>query len=120
VKVYGVPAALDLAFLRGAELIQVCLGAYQLQFHFHPVGDISIQSGWELLDAGGTRIDGAPIRTDGAPYRLHELLSRTVVAFEVRAPEWFSITFDCGSTLRVFDDDSNFECFSLQPGNVFV
>lgn len=117
---YGVPAALDLAFLRGAELIQVCLGAHQLQFHFHPVGDISVQSGWELLDARGARIDGAPIRTDGAPYRLHMLLGRTVVVCEVRAPEWFSITFDCRNTLRVFDDDPNYECFSIQPGNVFV
>jgi hypothetical protein len=117
---YGVPAALDLTFLRGAELIQVCLGAYQIQFHFHPVGDISVQSGWELLDASGARIDGSPIRADGPPYRLHELLGRTVVAFEVRAPEWFALTFDCGSTLRVFDDDAHYECFSILPGNIFV
>ena len=39
---YGVPADLDLAFLHGAELIQVCLGQYQLQFHFHPAGSISV------------------------------------------------------------------------------
>lgn len=117
---YGVPAALDLTFLRAAELIQVRLGTHQLQFHYHPVGEISVQGGWELFDASGARIDGAPIRTGGPPYRLHTLLGRTVVTFAVRAPEWFSLTFDCGSTLRVYDDDPNYECFSIQPGDVFV
>ena len=55
---YGVPVDLDLSFLHGAELIQVCLGQHQLQFHFHPVGSISVEGGWELRDAAGVRIDG--------------------------------------------------------------
>jgi hypothetical protein len=46
--VHGVPANLDLAFLRGAELIQVRLGLHQLQFHFHRAGSISVQGEWEL------------------------------------------------------------------------
>jgi hypothetical protein len=40
---YGVQADLDLRFLHGAQLTQVCLGQYQIQFHFSPVGSISVE-----------------------------------------------------------------------------
>jgi hypothetical protein len=54
---YGVPRDLNLAFLHGAELVQVCLGQYQVQFHFHPIGEISVQCRWELIDADGKSLD---------------------------------------------------------------
>jgi hypothetical protein len=54
---YGVPSDLDLSFLCGAELIQVCLECHQLQFHFHPVGSIYVQGEWELMDAAAVQID---------------------------------------------------------------
>jgi hypothetical protein len=50
---YGVPTDLDLSFLHGALLIQVCLGQHQVQFHFHPTGSIAVEGGWELRDAAG-------------------------------------------------------------------
>jgi hypothetical protein len=42
---YGVPANLDLTFLHGAKLTQVCLGQYEVQFHFHPIGSILVEGG---------------------------------------------------------------------------
>lgn len=72
---YGVPPDLDLAFLHGAELIQVCLGLYDWQFHFQPEGSISVQGQWELRDAGGDWIDGRQDRTSRPPYQLHRLLA---------------------------------------------
>ena len=56
---YGVPADLDLSFLHGAELLQVCLGTHQIQFRFHPVGEIAVEGKWELIDSSGQRIDWA-------------------------------------------------------------
>ncbi len=117
---YGVPADLDLSFLHGEELIQVCLGQYQLQFHFHPVGSISVEGGWELRDAAGVRMDGHCQAPDRPPYQLHRLLGRRVARSEVAAPEWFALTFEGGEVLRVFDDLAQYESFSIQPGNIFV
>jgi hypothetical protein len=118
--VYGVPADLDLAYLHGAELIQVCLGLYQLQFHFHPAGSIAVEGGWELLDATGARLDGRQDGPDRPPYQLHRLLGRRVAGSEVSAPAWFALRFEGGEVLRVFDDSSQYESFQIEPGGIIV
>lgn len=117
---YGVPAGLDLAFLHGAELIQVCLGQYQVQFHFHPAGSISVEGGWVLLDAAGERIDGSQEGSERPPYQLHRLLGRRVAASDVAAPSWFALQFEGGEVLRIFDDSQQYESFTIQPGNIFI
>jgi hypothetical protein len=117
---YGVPTNLDLAFLHNGELIQVCIGQYQLQFHFHPVGSISVEGGWELLDKTGQRIDGHCEQPERPPYQLHRLLGHKIVESEVSAPDWFALTFEGGLVLRVFDDSQQYESFSIQPGDIFV
>jgi hypothetical protein len=117
---YGVPADLDLSFLRGAELIQVCLGLHQLQFHFHPAGSISVEGGWVLLDASGARLDGRHDGPDRPPYQLHRLLGRCVAEFEVSAPGWFALQFEGGEVLRVFDDSAQYESFQIEPGGIVV
>jgi hypothetical protein len=122
--VYGVPADLDLTYLHGAELIQVCLGQYQLQFHFHPKGNISVECRWELHDATGVLIDGwesetdkSPTRPRGGPdrppYYLHRLLGRKVTGSEVCAPTSCALTFDNGDVLRLFDDSDRYESFDI-------
>jgi hypothetical protein len=118
--VYGVPKDLDLAFLHNAELIQVCLGLHQLQFHFHPIGSISVQSGWELLDAAGVHIDGRHDGVNRPPFLLHRLLGLRVIGVDVFAPEWFAIRFESREVLRVFDDDPHYESFQIQPGNIIA
>ena len=117
---YGVPADLDLNFLHGAQLTQVCLSQYQLQFHFHPAGNISVQGNWELCDAAGAVIDAHDDSASRPPYQLHHLLGQQVVGSEVSAPDWFALRFANGEVLRVFDDDEHYESFSIQPGNIFV
>jgi hypothetical protein len=118
-RTYGVPANLDLTFLHGAELIQVCLGQYQVDFQFHPVGSISVGDDWELRSAVGERIDGWHDGPDRPPYELQGLLGRRVVGSEVSAPEWFALRFDGGYDLRVFDHSPYYEAFSIPPGDIF-
>jgi hypothetical protein len=117
---YGVPADLDLSFLHGALLIQVCLGQHQVQFHFHPIGSVSVEGGWELRDAAGVWIDGTVDGAERPPCRSDRLLGQRVVGTEVSAPRWFALRFNGGEVLRVFDDSEQFESFSIQPGNIFV
>jgi hypothetical protein len=118
--VYGVPADLNLAFLHGAKLIQVCLGQYQLQFHFHPTGSISVEGGWALQDAAGVRIDGHHDGPERPPYQLHRILGHRVVASEVSAPAWFALRFEGGELLQVFDDSPQYESFQIEPGGIIV
>ena len=117
---YGVPQNLDIAFLHGASVIQVCLSQHQIQLHFHPVGSISIEGRWELHDANDFRIDRSHDTPNRPPYQLHRLLGQHVAATEVAAPGSFSLRFETGELLRVFDDSKQFESFSIQPGDIFV
>lgn len=117
---HGVPSGLNLTFLHEAELIQVCLGVYQLQFHFHPVGSIFVEGGWELLDAAGTRLDSRHEGLDRPPYQFHRLLGRRVIGSEVSAPAWFVLRFENGDILRIFDDSPQHESFQIEPGGVVV
>ncbi len=117
---YGVPADLDLTFLHGAELIQVRLGLYQVQFQFHPIGSISVEGERELRDAADVRIDGFHGGAERPPYQLHRLLGRRVSATEVSAPSWFSLRFESGDLLRVFDDNHEQESFQIEPGGIIA
>lgn len=44
---HGAPADLDSSRFQGAALIQICLGEFQIQFHFHPKETISAEGKWE-------------------------------------------------------------------------
>jgi hypothetical protein len=118
--VYGVPATLDLTFLHGAELIQVCLGLHEVQFHFHPVGSISVATGWELYDPDGARIDHAERAFPRPAFELHRLLGQKVTGTEVSAPSHIDVLFGRGERLRLVDNSEQHESFTIEPGRVVV
>jgi hypothetical protein len=115
---HGVPVDLDLAFLHGAELVQVCLGVWQIQFHFHPGGSIFVQGNWELLSAAGEQVDRSHDGPERPPFELHRLLGRTVDGTEVSAPDSFSLRFDGGNVLRVYGSLGQYEDFEIWPRGI--
>ncbi len=125
---YGVPRDLDLSRFVGATLIQVCLGEFQVQFHFQAAGSVSshgmlhlgVERHWELRDESGRIVDRAEPTSDREAYRLHRLLGRAVTGTTVDAPRSFALHFVTGEELRVFDDSDQYESFSIQPGDIFV
>ena len=125
---YGVPRDLDLNRFVGATLIQICLGEFQVQFHFQTASrggsegmlHIDVERRWELRDATGRIVDGAEPNSRRDAYRLHRLLGHAVAGTEVDAPRSFALRFAGGEELRVFDDSDQFESFSIQPGDIFV
>jgi hypothetical protein len=117
---YGVPEGLDLRFLHGSELIQVCLGLHQVRFIFQPEGSISVEGEWELLGADGSILD----RSEPAPrtlaFQLHRLLGQRVIQTQVNSPTSVAVVFESGELLRVFDSSKGYESFTIQPGNLVV
>ena len=116
----GVPADLDLGFLQGAEVVQLCLGRHQLQVHFHPSASINVEGRWELEGEAGRLIDTGSPGAAGESCRLIRILGRQVVGFVVAAPTSFALNFDDGLVWRVYDSSSEFESFSIQPGDIHV
>jgi hypothetical protein len=117
---HGVPTNLDLSFLHGAEVEQVCLGLYQVQIHFHPVGSISDEGDWALIGSDGIQVDRNDPARQNKSSQLSRFLGCRVVGTDIASPEWFALRFDDGLVLRVFDSSSQYESFSIQPGNIFV
>lgn len=118
---YGVPADLDLSHLENSVLIQLCIGQYQTQFHFHPSSSISVEGKWELRDASGTLVDGTErnLLREGAIH-AHRLLGKRVSGASLDAPRSFSLCFEGGDVLTIYDDSTEYESFTIQPGNIFV
>ena len=118
---HGVPADLDLSKFKAATLIQIAIGEHQVQFHFHPKCSISVEGKWELRDSSGSLVDEArDTNAERDAYRLHVILGKTVGSFSVSAPRSFSLHFESGHALTVFDDSKQYESFSIQPGDIYV
>jgi hypothetical protein len=118
---YGVPADLDLSRFKGATLIFLGVGEFQIQFRFHPKSSISAEGKWELRDSAGSLVDEAvEINAKRDAYRIHAILGKRVESYSVSAPNSFSLQFESGHTLTVFDDSKHYESFSIQPGDIFV
>jgi hypothetical protein len=122
VHVHGVPPDLDLSPFIGATLERIDLGKWILHFRFamQPAGSIAVEGEWELLDHDGEVIDRQQEPSERAAYHLHHLLLQDVTAFEVHAPQWFSLTFNNGMILKVYDDSKQYESFAIQPGNIYI
>ena len=117
---YGVPANLDLSRFVGATLIQLGVGEFQIQFHFHPDSSISVEGRWEVRDSTGVLGDKAKENAQRTGLYIHFLLGRKIGQYTVDAPRSFSLTFETGHKLTVFDDSREYESFSIQPGDIFV
>jgi len=118
---HGVPANLDLERFSGSILTQICLGEFQQQFHFaEPTLSISVEGGWEVSNAASELVDRSLENDVRDAYRLHRLLGRSVVGHVLNPPHSFTLRFDNGWSLTVFDNSREYESFSIQPGDIFV
>jgi len=112
---HGVPKDLPLEGFVGDALTQICIGQNEIIFRFSEAGSITAEGRWELTDAAGRLIDQSSEHAERSSYKIHVLLGSPVKSFVVEAPVWFSLSFDSGSTLKVFDDSHVYESFSVEP-----
>jgi len=119
---HGVPADLDLSRYIGSSLIWIGLCEFQICFDFMREGGdppgITVEGAWQLRDSSNNLIDQATENRVRESYRLHKLLGRTVTSSSVDAPLSFSLTFDDGHRLEIFDDSTQYESFSI--GDIIV
>jgi len=117
---HGVPKDLDLSKLIGRNLDQVAIGEFQIQFVFDRDFNISVEGHWELRDVNGELIDAAVDNSQRDEYRIHRLLGLEVSRWAIKPPKSITIGFLNGMKLEVFDSSSEYESFSIQPGDIYV
>lgn len=116
---YGVPSDIHLECLRDSEIVQVCIGEGQVILNFHPSGYISIEGHWELLEPDGRILDSGQEHSARDCFRLHRILGIPIKSFSLNAPSSFTLLFDSGHSLTIYDSSSHYEsctvCLPNQP-----
>ncbi len=110
---YGVPVDLPLQSFVGQEFSQICIGSFQVQLHCPDTGWISIEGKWELRDKSGEMIDVNQEHIERKSYQLHRIINVPVTGFVVDPPRSFTLFFETGLRLTVFDDSKQYESFVL-------
>ena len=117
----GVSEDLPFASFLGEECSMIGLGQFQLQFHFSGGSkSITTESRWELRDAAGEIVDQVMPCDERLQYRLHLILGQLVRGFAVNAPLSFTLQFENGYTLTIYDDEERYECFSIHTERSFL
>lgn len=110
---HGVPADLPLEPFVGLEFNQIALGRYQTQLHCAGAGSIFVEGRWELRAAAGDLVDSQVDHEKRDAYRLHTIIDVPIVGYEIDPPRSFTIVFKDGHRLSVFDENPQYEAFSI-------
>ncbi len=101
----GLSSNVNLDFLLGLELQQVCVGIHQVILNFSSATSIAIESEYRLNDA------------PSAPATLCSLLGRSVERVSNTGDGSFLLVFTKGYQLRVLDSNEEYESYQItSPG----
>ena len=114
---YGLKPDVDMSFFLGKELIQVAVGPYDVQLHFHESVSLSVQSHIEHISEGvETEWDGDENKPLAAASLL-ALIGSSVTSVQGDSDGTLTSRFTNGDLLKVFDDDEHYESYQINPGD---
>ena len=102
------PQAAELTFLNGMELVQICIGQWQIQFIFDSV-HIAVEGALEHIGEDGTIRHHNTEDSRFSPIFLHHLIGQKIGGVEIE-PFQLTLTFDGGEKLRILSDEGPYEC----------
>ena len=117
---YGVPPDLPLDRFLGRECTLIGIGRFEIRFMFPSTGDICVYGRWEVCDGSGRVIDRAQEHAERACYFVHRVIDSPVHRYAIDPPASFTLHFENGHSLTVFDDSEQHESFSIQPDGIYV
>lgn len=115
---YGIPKTIDLSFLLGKMVQQVCLGRYETQIRLDDA-NISIECRHTLFVAQ----DSQEIvwERDKFPSEgISKLLGQTLSGVTVEDSGALELTFSQGDRLSLFDDSEQYESFQITCGDLWI
>ncbi len=73
-----------------------------------------------VCDASGNMVDRAQDHAERHGYYVHKIIDSPVRRYVINAPGSFTLDFENGYSLTVFDDSEQYESFSIQPDGIYV
>jgi hypothetical protein len=108
---------LDISVFQGAQLIEVRLLWSVDYFRFEPDGLVGVEGRWLLRAPDSRVVERTRYALAGDAAVLMQVITQHVTGTEVAPPESFTLVFDDGTTLTVFDDSDRYESFSIHVGS---
>jgi hypothetical protein len=111
---YGFNEELVIEGLIDHSLNQICVGKYDVQFHFSSGTFIAVQGGARIIE-GGSAI--ATWTEEGAwsDLSFHKLLNHDVKGYSISDLKTLCINFDEDFALELFDDSDEYESMQIFP-----
>ena len=111
---YGLPDDIDLSFLEGATLLQVCLGENEVILRFDPDLSITIESTFRARTPARQEALFRDPRSAAAV--LVELISDVITKAQGRTDGTLRLSFSRGGVLEIYDDSKQYESYQIQHG----
>ena len=109
-----VPQGFTLEKLIGRQLNQICIGPYDLQFHFDVDHGISC-TGRVIVELDGQSTVVFHGETWGDVSPLPRIAGRDAMAWKIEGSHEFSVTLAGGAKIRFQSTDCQYEEFVIRP-----
>lgn len=111
---YGLSPNLKIEGMVGHTLNQICIGKYDVQFHFSSGTNIAVQGGARILENGRIIATWTEEGT-WSDLSFHELLNRDVKEYSVPNTSLLRINFNDNFVLELLDDSEQYESMQIYP-----
>jgi hypothetical protein len=112
---------IDLSFLNGSELIQLCIGLYQTVFKFDGDLAISVEGEFRYFDGQDETIRRPEPGSSALAARTAVLLGARIVNFESDASSTLSLMVSDGRRLAIMGSKNGYESYDItRPGQTIV
>jgi hypothetical protein len=118
---YGLKNDIDLGFLNGRELIQLCIGLYQIIFKFDEDVAISVEQEFRYFDGRNEWLWRPDAGSPVLAARTTALLGNTIQKIERSVDGTLALTFSNGCRLTIRDSSKEHESYDItRPGQTIV
>lgn len=112
---YGLPKDLDLSFLRGVELLQVCIGAYQIILNFNNDVSIAIEGDYRVsVIDGDDRLFEDTRDSAGA---LVKFISDSISEVHGLPDGTLRLVFAANGEIELYDSSEHYESYQITHGD---
>jgi hypothetical protein len=111
---YGLPHNVDLSFLKETELIQICVGLYQIQFRFDKNIQIFTTSNFTYVDRSDVAHDLES--TPASTATITSLLGNSIRDIKTQTNGTLELLFSSNEKLMFHDNNNGYECYEIHYG----
>jgi hypothetical protein len=115
----GLPSDIDVGFLLGLQLAQVCFNVNQLFLKFDRDIEVSIESSCAIRSPAGDQVQLEHFREEAT--RICSLVGKRLSRAQRAADGGLTLEFEDAYVLQIFNSNRRYESFQLRRGrNLYV